>query len=56
VVKTSPSNARVVGSMPSQGAKIPTSHAHKNLNIKQEPYCDKFNKDFKNGLHPKKKS
>ena len=29
MVKTSPSNARVVGLMPSQGAKIPTSHAQK---------------------------
>ena len=28
----------------------------KNQNIKQKQYCNKFNKDFKNGPHQKKKS
>ena len=27
----------------------------KNQNIKQKQYCKKFNKDFKNGPHQKKK-
>ena len=26
---------------------------HKSQNIKQKQYCTKFNKDFKNGQHPK---
>ena len=26
-------------------------HSQKNQNIKQKQYCNKFNKDFKNGLH-----
>ena len=49
VVKTSLSNARGVGSIPGQGAKIPTwLVVKKTQNIKQKPYCNKFNKDFKN--------
>ena len=57
VVKTSLSNAGVSGSIPGQRAKIP--HAlgvkKKTHNIKQKQYCNKFNKDFKNSLHQKKK-
>ena len=30
-------------------------HGQKNHNIKQKQYSKKFNKDFKNGPHPKKK-
>ena len=57
VVKTSPSNAGGAGSIPGWGTKIP--HAlgpkKKNQNIKkQKQYCNKFNKDFKNGSHQKK--
>ena len=52
VVKTSPSNARGVGSIPGQGAKIPHASWPKHQNIKQKQYCNKFNKDFKNGPHP----
>ena len=56
VVKTSPSNAGGVGSIPNGGAKI--LHAlwpKKTPNIKKKQYCNKFNKkDFKN-VHIKKK-
>ena len=52
--KTSPSNSGGACSIPSQGAKIPHASWPKNKNIKQKQYCNKFNKDFKNGPHPKK--
>ena len=56
VVKILPSNAGSMGSIPDQGAKIP--HAlwpkKKKQNIKHKQYCNKFNKDFKNGPHQKK--
>ena len=45
VVKISPSNAGGVGSIPGWGAKIP--YASRPKNIKQEEYCNKFNKDKK---------
>ena len=57
VVKTSPSNVEGMGSIPGQGAKIPcasqpqTRTEHK----QQKQYCNKFNKDFKNGPHQNKK-
>ena len=47
VVKTSPSNAGGVGSIPGQGAKIPHALQPKNQNMKQKQYCNKFNKNFK---------
>ena len=53
MVKTLPSNAGGVGSIPGQGAKIPHALPPKNQNIKQKQYCNKFNKDFKNGPHQK---
>ena len=53
VVKISPSNAGGAGSIPGQGAMIPHASRPKNQNIKQKQYCDKFNKDFKNGPHQK---
>ena len=31
------------------------SPGQKNQNIKQKQYCNKFNKDFKNGAHKKRK-
>ena len=46
VVKTSPFNTGVAGSIPSHGAKIPHASGPKNQNIKQKQYCNKFNKDF----------
>ena len=56
MVKTSSSNAGGVGSIPGQGAKIPHASWSKSQNIKQKQHCDKFNKDFKNGPHQKKKN
>ena len=55
MVKNLPSNAGGAGSIPGQGAKIPHASRPKNQNIKQKQYCNKFNKDFKNGPHQKKK-
>ena len=54
VVKTWPSNAGGAGSIPGRGAKIPHASRPRNQNIKQKQYCNKFNKDFKNGPHQKK--
>ena len=54
VVETSPSNAGGAGSIPGRGAKFPHASGPKNQNIKQKQYCNKFNKDFKNGPHKKK--
>ena len=55
MVKTSPSNVGSVGSIPGWGAKIPHASWPKNTkNIKQTQYCNKFNKDLKDGLHQKK--
>ena len=54
VVKTSPSNAGGVSLIPGWGAKMPHASQPKNQNIKQKQYCNKFNKDFKNGPHQKK--
>ena len=54
VVKSSPSNAGDEGSIPGWGAKISHASGPKNQNIKQKQYCNKFNKDFKNGPHQKK--
>ena len=53
VVRTSPSSAGGAGSIPSWGAKIPHASWPKNQNIKQKQYCNKFNKDFKNGPYQK---
>ena len=54
--KTSPSSAVCAGLTPGQGAKIPHAAGPKKNNIKKKQYCNKFNKDFKNGPHQKKKS
>ena len=55
VVKTLPSNAGGMDSILDQGAEIPHASQPKNQNIKKKlkQYCNKFNKDFKNGLHKK---
>ena len=53
VAKILPSNAGGTGSIPGRGAKIPYTSWPKNQNIKQKQYCNKFNKDFKNGPHQK---
>ena len=54
LVKTSPSSAGGVGSIPGQGAGVLHALQPKNQNIKQKQYCNKFNKDFKNSPHQKK--
>ena len=51
VVKTSLSNADRADSIPGQGDKIPHASWPKRQNIKQKQYCNKFNKNFKNGPH-----
>ena len=53
VVKTLPSNAGGADSIPRRGAKIPHASRPKNQNTEQKQYCNKFNKDFKNGPHQK---
>ena len=52
--KTSPFNTGGASSIPGQGTKIPHASWPKNQNRKQERYCNKFNKDFKNSPHLKK--
>ena len=46
-------------SIPGQGTKIPYAVGQKKRkspqNLKQKQYCNKFNKDSKNGPHIKKK-
>ena len=49
VVKTSPFNAGVAGSIPDQRAKMPHAFQPEYQNIKQKQYCNKFNKYFKDG-------
>ena len=45
VVKNLPFNAKGAGLIPGQGTNIPHTSRAKNQNIKQEQYCNKFNKD-----------
>ena len=54
-VKTMPSKAEGVGLIPGWGARTPRASQPKKQNIKQKQYCRQFDKDFKNGLGPKKK-
>ena len=53
VVKTLPPNAGDAGSIPGWEAKVPHASGPKSK-TKQNQYCNKFNKDFKNGPHQKK--
>ena len=57
VVKTLPSSAGGVGSIPGQGAKLTHALRQKKKKKKkktpQKWYCNKFYKDFKNGPHKK---
>ena len=55
VVKIPPSNARGSGSIPGGISKIPHALGPENQNMKQKQYCNKFNKDFKNGQKNLKK-
>jgi len=47
VVKTFPSKAGDMGSVPGRGTKIPHALQPKIQNIKQQQYCKKFSKNFK---------
>ena len=49
VVKTSPSKAEGVGLIPGWGTKTTHAWNPNSKNIKQKQYCNRFNKDFKNG-------
>ena len=55
-IGTSHPNARGEVSIPSQGAKISRALWTKEPKHKQKQYCNKFNKDIKNGPHLKKKN
>ena len=55
VVKTLPSNAGGVGSVPGGRAKISHASQTKTQNIKQKQHCNKFNKKLKNDPQLKKK-
>ena len=55
VVNTWPSSAEGVGSILGRGTKIPCASWPKNQNIQQKQYYNKFNKNFYNGPHKKKK-
>ena len=54
VFKTSLPNAGVVDMLPGGGAMIPHVLWSEKQNIKQKQHCNKFSKDFNNGLHQKK--
>ena len=54
MVKTLPSDAGGVGSIPGQGARIPHASQPRNQNVKQKQYCNKFDKNFKKMVHIKK--
>ena len=53
VVKTSPASTRIACLILGQGSKIPHALQPRNQNLKQKQYCNKFNKDFKDGPHQK---
>ena len=53
VVKTLPSNAEGVGSIPGQGIKTLHASWSENQHIKQKQYCNRFSKGFKNSTHQK---
>ena len=55
MVKTSPSNAGGVGSIPGGGGKIPCASWPKNPNYLKNKQKTQ-NKDFKNGSHKKEKN
>ena len=55
MVKVWLSGGRGVGLISGQGTRIPRALQPKIQNIKQKQYCNKFNEDFKNGPHQKKK-
>ena len=50
-----PSSAGDEVSIPGPGAGIPHGSGPRDQGIKRKQYCNKFNKDFENGPHQKKK-
>ena len=52
MVTVSSSNEGDVGLIPGQGAKIQDASWPKHQSIRLKQYCNKFNKDFKNGPQP----
>ena len=54
MVKTSPSNAGGVGSIPGGGVKIPPASYERKPKHKTEANCNKFSKDPKKGPHKRK--
>lgn len=55
VVATSPSNPGYLGLIPSRGARIPQASWTESQDMKEKQCYNKFNADFKNGTHQKKK-
>ena len=51
MVQTLPSNAGGPDSIPGWGARASHAYQPKNCDIKQKQYCNKPDKDFKNGSH-----
>ena len=56
--KTSPSNASAEVQIQSLVGELRfhMPYSQRKQNVKQKPYCNKFNKDFKNGPHLKKQT
>ena len=54
MVKTPPSNLEGMGLLPGQLRSHLVSWPKKTKYKQQKKYCNKFNKDFKNGPHLKK--
>ena len=55
MVKSLSPKAGHAGSIPHQGAKISHALWSNNQRIKQRQYCNKFNKDLKNGCIKERK-
>ena len=53
VIGTLPSKIGDAGSIPSWRAKITSRPKNQNIKKTKEQYCNKLNKDFKNGPHQK---
>ena len=53
MVKNLPPNAGGIGSIYSWESKIPRALLPKSQDLKQQRYCNKFNKDLQKGPHQK---
>ena len=53
VIGTLPSKIGDAGSIPGWWAKITSRPKNQNIKKTKEQYCNKLNKDFKNGPHQK---